>query len=285
MKTYNEITEKIILALERERIPWEKPWVGKPAQNFISKKAYNGINALLLNLSDFSLPYFATFKQVSDIGGRILLGEKSTEVIYWNFIDFLNQETGKLDKIPFLKTYRVFNLAQCWLPETIKADIDKELKKIDFKPIEKAQAVFDSYKDKPSLAENSSKAAYNPVTDIILMPVKNSFSSKEEFYLTLFHEAVHSTGHEKRLDRESLTAVASFGSHEYSKEELVAEIGASFLSSHSGIDQKTFSNSVSYCRNWAEKLRENKKWIFWAAGQAQKATNYILGIKTEERRK
>jgi antirestriction protein ArdC len=119
------------------------------------------------------------------------------------------------------------------------------------------------------------KAFYRPVTDSIHLPDRNSFDSAGEYYSTLFHEMTHSTGHQSRLNRSTLTEVVPFGSETYSKEELVAEFGAAFLCAHAGIEN-TVSNSAAYINGWLKKLRSDPKLAILAASQGQKAADYIL---------
>ena len=108
------------------------------------------------------------------------------------------------------------------------------------------------------------------------MPKKESFHSVQEFYSTLFHECIHSTGSEKRLNRPELTDLNAFGSHDYSKEELTAEFGAAYLCAIAGIDN-TLENSSAYIKGWLSKLKNNNDWLVGAASKAQKAADYIQG--------
>lgn len=118
--------------------------------------------------------------------------------------------------------------------------------------------------------------------DYIKMPDKHMFNTPEEYYCTCFHELSHSTGHEKRLSRKSLTEVSGFGSHEYSKEELIAEFSSAFLCAFAGIEQKTLENSAAYIKSWLKVLKDDKKMLVMAAAQGQKAADYILDRKEEQ---
>jgi antirestriction protein ArdC len=115
------------------------------------------------------------------------------------------------------------------------------------------------------------------------MSLKEQFKSEESYYATLFHELSHSTGHKKRLNRDTVTDGAMFGSHSYSKEELVAEFSSSFLCGVAGIDKEELTkNTAAYIESWSRKLKANPKWLVSACGQAAKAANFILDIKPEE---
>ncbi|OPA80243.1 hypothetical protein BVG16_05745 [Paenibacillus selenitireducens] len=114
------------------------------------------------------------------------------------------------------------------------------------------------------------------------VPTLRDYEKPEEYYSTLFHEYIHSTGHDKRLKRSGITEVAAFGSDTYSKEEFVAEIGAAMLCSVAGIDNSTFNNSVAYIGGWLRKLKSDNKMIVQAAGQAQKGVDFILGVTFDQ---
>ena len=129
----------------------------------------------------------------------------------------------------------------------------------------------------PEIQQGKQRASYNPLTDIISMPRFDSFVTAEEFYSTLYHEAIHSTGSEKRLNRLN-NNISSFGNEEYSKEELVAEMGAAFLCGFAGIENSTINNSAAYVQGWLKSLKDDKKLVIMAAAQAQKAADYILRV-------
>ncbi len=282
LNIYEVVTDKIIEQLEKGKIPWQKPWdsiYGMPC-NMISKKPYRGMNTLLLGCSGHKSPFFMTFKQVNSLGGSIKKGEKANLVIFYRWIEIKDEnknpiidEDEEIKKIPLLRYYNLFNLEQCTdIPEN---KIPKP-KKYNFNPIQEAELTISKIKNPPKISFEDSEAFYIPSDDIIHMPPKTSFKCDEEMYSTLFHELVHSTGHESRLKRKGVFDKDSFGSKVYSKEELVAEIGSAFLCSISGIENKTMDNSTAYIAGWLSKLRDNKKIIIQAAGQAQKACDFIL---------
>ena len=270
-KVYEIVTDKIIKELESGNIPWNKPWSSsnqKPI-NLVSKKHYQGINTILLGLKGFKSPYWLTYKQAKQVGGNVKKGSKGTMVVFYKIYDKKKKDSNETDSIPVLRYYKVFNAQQCeglTLPE--------QPEPVAFDPIDKAESIIAKYNDKPIVEFGYNRACYIPGEDKIQLPEKTDFNSNDEFYSTYFHELVHSTKHESRLNRNHKTTSNS-GSIEYSIEELVAEIGNSFLCSESGIE-KTFKNSVAYIQNWLKVLKNDSKMVLSAASKADKAVKYIL---------
>jgi len=203
-----------------------------------------------------------------------MAGSKATPVIFWKFLDKEDSESGKTESIPLLRYYRVFNVDQC---EGIEAPRDENAETINFKPVEEAEEIVRGYKGSPEVRHNEARAYYLPASDMINMPKPETFSSEEEYYSTLFHEMTHSTGHETRLNRKTLTDLCPFGSTNYSKEELIAEMGAAFLCDHAGIENRTIDNSAAYIRGWVRKFKDKPKLVVNATAQAQEAADLILG--------
>jgi len=279
MKVYEIITNIILTKLEEGTIPWQRPWNTRESmpKNLVSKKEYQGINAFILGCQHYSSPYWLTFKQCKDLGGNIRKGEQGTPVVYWNWLEI--EEDGEMErKAPFMRYYTVFNVAQC---ENIPADkmpTTTETVNNHMDKIKHCEGIVDTWKDKPEVRHGKQQAYYMPFSDLVHMPALESFIHSEEYYSTLFHELTHSTGHEKRLNRQGITEIAPFGTPLYSKEELVAEMGAAFLCGFAGIEHATIDNSAAYIQGWLKKLKNDKKLVIIAAAQAQKAANYILGI-------
>ncbi len=283
---YQMVTDKIILGLQKGNIPWRKPWKGggHPV-NFVSKKQYRGINALLLWLdmqaSGYTAPYYMTFKQVNSKGGKVKKGAQSQLIIYWNWII---KETGELDakgqpvkrKFPLLKYYRVFNIEQT---EGIEYASKAETLTA-FQKIEKCENIVTGYTARPTIKHGQARAFYSPAEDYINMPKPELFTGEPEYYSTLFHELVHSTGHKERLNRPEVVESDGFGGADYSREELTAEIGTAFICTLAGIDNVTLENSQAYINNWIKALQNDEKMIVFASARAQKAVDYMLGIKT-----
>jgi antirestriction protein ArdC len=272
-KVYEIVTEKIIAALESGTAPWHKPWKAGIARNATTNRPYSGINALLLGMTPYSDPRWITMKQCNAKGGKIRKGEKSSLVIFWkqNTITPESDDGEITEKqIPMLRYYLVWNVEQC---EGLDVPA-LETKQIDV--IAQAEAIVAGMPTPPRINFNGGdKAYYRPDNDSVHLPGRNSFDSSGEYYSTLFHELSHSTGHESRLNRQTLTEVVPFGSETYSKEELVAEFGAAFLCAHSGIEN-TVNNSSAYIKGWLKKLQSDPKLAVLAASQGQRGADYIL---------
>lgn len=275
-KIYEMITNKIVEKLEKGTIPWRKPWINGVAVNWKTKKAYRGINTMLLSGGEY-----ATFKQVKDAGGKVKKGSKSYLVVFWKLSKFKNEdeETGEKEEktVPLLRYYKVFKIGE----QT--EGIEPKQKEIEFNhnPITEGEKIIKGYINAPDYTYNSGRAYYKPSVDVVNVPPLKDFVKAEEFYSTSFHEMVHSTGHTDRLNREGVKGLASFGSETYSKEELIAELGASMLCGVAGIDNHTIENSASYIQSWLNALKNDKSLIVSASQKAQKAVDYILNTKFE----
>jgi antirestriction protein ArdC len=281
LDVYQLVTDQIIALLEKGTVPWKQPWTdaGIPC-NLLSKRAYRGINLWLLLSLGFEKNLFLTWEQIKNLGGSVNKGEKGQIVIFWKTSKKENgEEQPEENKEQQTKTksllryYKVFNVAQCNnLPESIYPPA--EIK--DHSPIITCENIVSGMTDCPAIKHKEPLAYYHIEKDFINMPKRNSFSSIESYYATLFHELVHSTGHEKRLNRATLTEMAEFGSDAYSQEELIAELGSCFLVNHAGILPTVIENSAAYIGGWLEKFKNDKRFVVQAAGQAQKAADAIL---------
>lgn len=275
-KVYQIVTDRIIKKLEQGTIPWRQPWTNALAVNWKTQKPYRGINAFLLDPGEY-----ATWKQITEAGGRVKREEttKFHIVVFWKWIEKENEESGQVEKVPLLRYYRVYEInRQC---EGLESK--RNIETYDHDPILEAEKIKEGYKDCPPITFAPGRAYYRPSKDIISIPEIRDYFKPEEFYSTMFHEMLHSTGHQKRLNRPTVTEVAAFGSETYSKEELVAELGAAMLCAHAQIDNSTIDNSASYIAGWLRKLKNDKRLIIQAAAQAQKAVDYILGIQLTEK--
>lgn len=268
---YAEVTARIVEQLEQGVIPWQKPWIASGAAiSHSTGKPYSLLNQILLARPG----EYATFKQIQQEGGRVKKGAKSSMVVFWKWLEQEDEETKEIKKIPFLRYYNVFHIDQC---EGIKAKHSKPLPNIA-QPDEAAEAIARDYLTRSGVRlihEEGNRAFYRPSTDSITLPLLAQFKNTAEYYSTLFHEMTHSTGHSSRLDR--LTKVAAFGSEDYSKEELVAEIGAAALVNHAGLEtSSSLTNSAAYIQSWLKALQDDKRLIVSASGRAEKAVNLIL---------
>lgn len=277
---FEKMTNFFIKALEGGSIPWKKPWNASygPARNYQSGHVYQGLNALFLSLSEGEYPLFLTFNQARELGGCVRKGEKGIPIIYANIYEKASKTPGgEAERIPFIKSSTVFNIGQidgiAWtLPEQVSRPhtAHEEADKIVNRYLGETQA--------PSLIHGSSRAYYQKSLDKVVMPRPETFHNQEGYYATLFHELTHSTGHQRRLNRVDLVESAGFGTPTYAREELTAELGAAFLCAASGLDiSVTVENHTAYLQSWLNALRGDKKLLFSASSQAQKATHLIMG--------
>ena len=291
MDIYQSITDRIVALLEQGTVPWRKPWTvagheGLP-KNLITRKPYRGINVFILKATSFDSPYWLTYNQAHHLGGHVNKGERSTMVVFWNWVE---KETGRTDadgnkvveEIPFLRYYNVFNVSQCTLPEGTVPELPQQP---TFQPIAECERIVAAIPNRPAINHNGgNRAFYRQATDSVHLPDPGRFPQQSEYYSTLFHELTHATGHPSRLNRKTLTEYDGFGGQNYSREELVAEMGASFLCGMAGIETQTIENSASYVASWLAALKEDKRLVVTAAAQAHKAADYILNDKTPEGR-
>ncbi|GGF44506.1 ArdC family protein [Echinicola rosea] len=289
---YAIVNERIMASLEKGIVPWKQPWsvMGLP-KNFHSGKVYKGINLWLLLSCNHAYPYYLTFKQAERLGAKIRKGAKSVPVVYWNVV-YRHKETGKklseeearklpkglVDRRAFLKYYNVFNIEDTEGVEWEMSDVEK---KEPFQAIKACEELLENVPDLPEIRHGEAQAYYHPAKDYINMPKKELFRSERHYYQTLYHEAVHGTGHPKRLDRKELWDTSCKGKGYYAREELTAEMGASYLGNLCGIWENDLQeNSSAYIQHWLGQLKNDKRLLVEAAGKAQKAVDYLTGKMT-----
>jgi antirestriction protein ArdC len=279
---YALTTDKIIAQLEQGVAPWQKSWTeaGIP-QNLITRKPYQGINLILLASLNYEQNFFLTFNQIKMFGGKVVKGERSHLIVYWNWQEKVNEQ-GEKEKKSFLRYYLVFNIAQC---EGIPKGMMPEPVRRPHEPIAVCEDVLRSMPLRPEIMHKEHEPFYHVGKDFINIPQAATFTDSESYYETLFHELIHSTGHISRLNRKEIMEPNEYGSEPYSIEELTAEIGACYLKSYAGIDRERLANSAAYIQGWLAKLRNDKRFIFYASSQAQKATDYILNMQAESEEK
>lgn len=281
INVYEMVTNRIIEQLENNIIPWEKPWSGTMdgAFNRVSKKPYSILNQMLLKYDG----EYASFKQWKDLGGHIRKGEHSEMVVFWKMYPIKEKQddgTEIIKTIPLLKYINVFHISQVDGVEPLKQKVTH-----DIEPIDKAEKILNDYWNRENITiehVKGDKAFYSPMFDMIQLPLFEQFKDANEYYSTAFHESVHSTMKTSRCNRQEdrKGKVVSFGSEEYSKEELVAEVGSAQLMNIVGIETtKSFRNSTAYIQSWLKVLRNDNKFIVSASSKAEKAVNYILGIQ------
>ena len=278
---YEEITNRIIAALERGTVPWRTPWQARGHRNARSGRPYRGINTLVLAMSaleqGFGDARWLTYRQAEAAGGNVRRGEHGTRVVLWKWIERKDSaDPERPERYPLLRLFTVFNVAQCNgvdLPAVEDGDCPD--------PLERAEAIVSGYADGPALRWDADSAYYIPARDEVHLPPRGAFGDAHGYYATLFHELAHSTGHPRRLAREGYQTAARFGSERYSREELVAEFAAAFLGSEAGIDPSRVEQSAAYIGSWLKALEDDRRLAVVAAGQAQRAVDHMLGRSPE----
>ena len=272
---YKMVTERMIEKLKAGTVPWRKPWVNRGmAVNWVTGKAYRGVNAWLLDPGEY-----ASIKQINKAGGRVKKGAKSQIVVFWKAIEKTDKDSGEKDTFFMLRYYRVFEINT--QVEGLKSKMT--VLPFDHNPVEEAEKILAGYANGPTISRNPGRAFYTPATDHMNYPPLTDYANRDEYYSVAFHEAIHSTGHAKRLNRPGVADFDRFGSEQYSKEELVAEMGAAMLCAVAGIDNSTIENSASYIDAWLSKLQNDHTLVVSAASQAQKAADLILGVTFAEK--
>ena len=275
---YSLVTDKIIELLEAGTIPWRKPWTdaGIP-KNLISKRPYRGINLLLLNSLGYDQNLFLTWKQLKTIGGSVKKGEKGIIVVFNKMVEREVEKNGepKIEKKSFIRYYKIFNVAQCTgIPPAFIVHGEPR----EHEPLFECERIIEEMADCPDIRHEEDEAYYVPALDYINMPNISSFDSSPDYYGTLFHELIHSTGHQKRIGRKEVYQNPHYGTELYSQEELVAEMGSCYLKSHTGIPIAELNNSAAYIRDWLEVFKGDKRFVVMAASKAQQAVEYILKV-------
>lgn len=287
---HQEITDRLIGALEKGTVPWKKPWdVDGIQPTSVHGREYQGINKLLLGLTQqstgYTSPHWVTFNQAKNLGGNIRRGEKGTMVTLWKEHHVKDKdappagpgEEPKLKRVPLLRAYTVFNLDQTEGLDEVRAKLTKNRSE-PIAPHEAVQHMLDSYQNGPKVTHALSDSAhYIPSEDSITIPDLSQWhgdKAVERHAATVAHELTHSTGHASRLDRWEHDAPTDL--HSRAKEELTAELGSAFLLGHHGIDFDE-EQTPAYIHSWLGKLNDDKKLIIPAAAAAQRAVHHILG--------
>jgi len=276
---YAEVSARIIAELERGAAPWVKPWSATAGSNTpcnaVSGRPYSGSNIVLLWLArdrGWPTPRFLTFKQAIEAGGNVRRGEHGARVIFVKQLQIRDDDgEDETRLIPMLREYTVFNVAQCEnLPESIKAGQPMRIRNPDAR-----DGLADEFlrSTDADIREGSGEAYYLSGHDFISMPAFAAFKGADHFYNTGFHELIHWTGHRMRLDRDLRNR---FGSRAYAGEELVAELGAAFLSAEFGFDGDV--RHAGYIAIWIDLLKSDKRAFFTACARAQAAADYLHGL-------
>ena len=291
MNVYQLVTDKICDQLAKGVIPWQMPWITAEeggALNYVSRKYYSPLNQMFLRPGEY-----LTFNQIKERNGSIKKGAKADIVVFFKKYEKEetdNEQEGEGEeskKAAFvLRYYHVFHISDT---EGIESKQQKAQLADNVQPIDKAEEIINGYITRPDApkfhnGEFSNNAFYRPSTDEVVVPMMAQYKDIEEYYSTAFHELTHSTAKESRCNRKGeQKTLARFGSKEYSREELVAEIGAAMLCNTAGLNgEKAFKNSVAYIKGWLEHLQNDNRAIVWAAARAEAAAKYILNEQNEE---
>jgi antirestriction protein ArdC len=276
------IVDQIVRAVERDGLlPWQKPWRAENPdwlpRNGESKRPYSGINMWLTLCSPYTSPDWFTLGALKRLDAHIRAGEKPTWVTFWKKIKIREKESGKDKWIPLMRFYHVWNREQC---EGLKAPVAAK-PVAPFDAIVAAKTIVEEYPNGPKVIHRKGdRACYFPAADVVEMPEGQQFDRNVSYYAVLFHELIHSTGHKSRLDRLESTF---FGSESYTKEELVAEMGAAMLAAEAGIaDPALIDQSAAYLKTWLKRIQDDPQLLLSAAGKANKAVAHMRGRKLEE---
>ena len=279
-KVYAEITNKIIEQLQKGCVPWRQPWFGSSKiLSYATGREYSVLNKLILGNRPGE---YITWHQLLQHHGHLRKGSKGHRVYFWRSLEKvdINEKGEKVTKtIPYLRSFTVFSLDDC---EGIQKRWTNDAPTISRNaPIKQAEDVATKYLQREHiqlLHRHTTSAYYSNRFDHINTPPIEKFRSPQDYYSSLFHEIVHSTGHQSRLGRFKPNDKSSaYGSPTYSKEELVAEIGSSFLLRRLNIDtNETLQQNAAYLQNWLRVLQNDTKMIAIAASKAEHAVEYIL---------
>lgn len=292
---YQMVTDRIVEQMSKGVIPWRQPWVGGSAMaiSYTTRKAYSALNQLLLGKPGEWL----TWNQIRVLGGHVRKGAKSGFCVFFKPIEEYT-ETPEQDEDNgtvsdqrdarrrfVLKWYHVFHIDDT---EGIPSKLTTVRPSSVLSPIENAEKAIRSYLGREATLKfindrESSSAYYSPALDEVVVPMLQQYAIPEEYYSTAFHEFTHSTMKETRCDRRSESGITRFGDSDYSREELVAEIGSAMLCNRLGIEcDKAFRNSAAYIQSWLKALKNDNRMIVWASAKAEQAARYILGDTLQE---
>jgi antirestriction protein ArdC len=284
---YQSITDQIVAALEAGAPPWVCPWQGSDADmapaNLGTRRPYRGVNVLLLNMQAMLRGYgsnrWLTYQQARGLGAQVRKGETDTSIVF-----FKMHELGQVGSappaadaerrvVPLLRTFTVFNAAQIdGLPPALVEPVAEPCSVWD------ASAAADRILDDSGarIRHGGARAFYLVSEDLIQLPPHSAFANAGDYYATALHELTHWTGHPDRCNR---LLGRRHGIDAYAFEELIAEMGAAFLTNHCRLPGRL--QHASYIASWLTALRGDKRLIFTAASQAQKAADYLLPKPTE----
>lgn len=282
---YQMVTDRVIEQLKKGIIPWHRPWTGTAGTiNYVTRKPYSLLNQVILGREG----EWITFKQLKELGGSIKKGAKARFVVFYGKYTYTKEEKEDGEEatvvkeytIPVLRYYKVFHISDC---TGIESKMESKPVTLASEPMERAEEIINGYLEREEGLkfkndEPSNRAFYRPSDDLVVVPMLSQYPVTEEYYSTTFHELTHSTMAESRCNRKKGNKMAAYGSTDYSREELVAELGSTMLCTIAKLNsEKAFKNSVAYIQGWLKALANDNKMIVWAASRAEKAARYILG--------
>ena len=276
---YQIITDRILALLDAGVNPWRKPWhaaAWKPPQNLLSRRPYRGVNVILLGLSPYASPYWVSFKQAIQAGGSVKKGEKASLAVFWKLYHSreIDEQTREVKKVPVLRYYHVFNVEQC---EGVAYPQPEAAPSFPHDPIQEAERIAAGFPNPPTITHtDEGRAYYRQETDTVNVPPLARFDKAAEFYATLNHELIHATGAKTRLARK---LGSPFGSLDYGREELIAEMGSAYLCGLAGILDQTEDNTAAYLDGWRAIIKQDRRAVVLAAGAAQKAVDFITNAQ------
>lgn len=293
-------------------------------QNLVGRP-YTGSNAFLCQIhttmEHYRMPVYLTIKQIRDAGGMIKKGEHSIPIFKWDLrikdkdgkklseSDYRNmtkEEQAECTVRPYLKVYNEWNIDQTNLEEVNKEKYDAILKRFKSEPIKDEVGMYKNEAFDNLLKEQSwvcpieyekfnESAFYSPKRDQIVVPSKKQFNISNtpedvfkdgmEFYGTTIHEMAHSTGHESRLGRDGIVKIDQFGSDQYAKEELIAELTSALIGNAMGFDSRIRENNIAYLQNWIGSLKKDPKFLKSVMSDVNKSSKMVLEHIDEQRRK
>ena len=303
INVFEAVNKQVLDGIKKSGMSWFKAWsdsngnIQDPINRF-TKRGYNGVNIFILNatasIEGYASNEWVSFAEAKKLGSNVMKGEKSTMIVYWHIaykvedkwfpnLTALNKAGYTEDdakKLFTLKQFRVFNIAQCSDIQPCREIPTGSEDNLDIQPIDSAEAIVNGYKNAPKIVERpQDRAYYTPMRDNITMPTKEQFvkrTSIDDFYKVLFHEMIHSTGHSTRLDRKLVGVTADKVS--YSKEELIAEIGAMYLTSIANLNPKDHERqSQAYINGWIKFIKSShEKALISAMTKARQGVDLIL---------
>lgn len=281
------ITDRIVALMERGTEAWKQTWkaaaaAGMPC-NASTGAPYRGVNILILwaqcEEAGFKSNRWMTYKQAQAVGAQVRKGEKSVSCVYFEMLKRKEPQQGEAEFFPMAKAFNLFNLDQMDnLPEDLQEETETDMTPPPFTHDELAEQFIEATGAR--IEHQGNRAFYRPSTDTIVLPEPEAFITPASYYATACHELTHWTGHTSRLDRD-FSKSRRFGDETYAFEELVAELGSSFLAGHFGFIDATVENHASYLASWIKVLKNDKSAIFTAAKHASAAYEYLADLAAD----